>query len=876
MAKGWDDSASEAEARPVGPDEATRPLGAIDMAPAEDGNRPIPFEADEEETEDGSRRTRRRGAGGPPWVLIASMLVAALWVAGAGVLYMREHGATGTDLQALFALVVQVLGPAAFAVLAGIMGESIAKSNREARVLALAARRMLEPDRSAARSARLAGEAVESEIRRLEGALGTVTARIQQIESKVGDRTAALTAASQAARDGAGDLARTMEDERTRLDALVRALSDLTQTASVNTRAAAEGLEAHAAHLTAATDRMRRRSDEAVDAASDAAGRLDAATTRAVQAVSQLDDAAQRGEAALARAHDMMVLARIRADEAMAGLSQIVVSLQAAAETATGAAGQAASAVDAGARTLRDSGLVALEEIRASAEAAGREIAASLRAEAEAASRIGRETIEALATSAATVRGTALETQDLVSLAIDTNSRKLDALRQATFDTARDADAFTENRIRDARALVEHSAGMLDETGARVGERFQAVAASAADQARAIEDLLDGLTRRMAALPEEAGARAAALERELSGTLARITDNGRRAAEEAALLDAAFQERLRASYAAMGELVMRLGGVAGLPSQLPPLPAAPSSQPKQASQHAGQQAWSPGPQSIAGPAMEPAPEAAPEAAPDAAPEPVTEPSGEQGRERLKLRGLTEGPGEDDGHRPVPEAVPAPSPPVPGEAIAPETLAAPVAAAPSRPAQDPPPPGNSQARSAPADVTADTGAADPYAGIDFSRPGGTGPAAGGAWRWRDVLSSIDDGGGGRKPDAGADAAPAGVTDTGPATAAPAGQSAGDAGSLRDLVVELRLAQDLPDSMGDRLKVLAARGKERSRLEVSGLVPDAVRQLRNRMRRDPGLRTRLVRFVEARREGAMRGRLVSDELRLYLVADAALDG
>lgn len=864
MAKGWDDSASEAEARPVRPDEATRPLGAIDMAPAEDGNRPIPFEADEEETEDGSRPTRRRGGGGAPWVLIASMLVAALWVAGAGVLYIREHGATGTDLQALFALVVQVLGPAAFAVLAGIMGESIAKSNREARVLAVAARRMLEPDRSGARSARLVGEAVEGEIRRLEGALETVTARIQQIESKVGDRTAALTAASQAARDGAGDLARTMEDERTRLDALVRALSDLTQTASVNTRAAAEGLEAHAAHLTAATDRMRRRSDEAVDAASDAAGRLDAATTRAVQAVSQLDDAAQRGEAALARAHDMMVLARIRADEAMAGLSQIVVSLQAAAETATGAAGQAASAVDAGARTLRDSGLAALEEIRASAEAAGREIAASLRAEAEAASRIGRETIEALATSAATVRGTALETQDLVSLAIDTNSRKLDALRQATFDTARDADAFTENRIRDARALVEHSAGMLDETGARVGERFQAVAASAADQARAIEDLLDGLTRRMAALPEEAGARAAALERELSGTLARITDNGRRAAEEAALLDAAFQERLRASYAAMGELVMRLGGVAGLPSQLPPLPAAaPARAPEP-------QQVQPGPAAVTTPeASAGTPPATPPGTPAAAPAgqavPATttpqmppaaqlepgsrdaglqdsEPAGEPGRDRLKLRGLVDGADE------------------PGEPGEPHAGPADIQAA-SSPAAGQPRPEPARPATAP---SAGEAAADPYAGIDFSRPGGTGPAAGGAWRWRDVLSSIDDAGG-RKAEAAAEAAPA----------VPGGQPASDAGSLRDLVVELRLAQELPDSLDDRLKVLAARGKERSRLEVSGLVPDAVRLLRNRMRRDPGLRTRLVRFVEARREGAMRGRLVSDELRLYLVADAALE-
>lgn len=851
MAKGWDDRTSEAEALPVRPDEATRPLGAIDMAPADDGNRPIPFDADEEETEDGSRPVRRRGGRSTPWVLIASMLVAALWVAGAGVLYIREHGATGTDLQALFALAVQVLGPAAFAVLAGIMGESIAKSNREARVLAVAARRMLEPDRSAARSARLVGEAVEGEIRRLEGALATVNTRIQQIESRVGDRTAALTAASQSAKEGATDLARTMEDERSRLDALVRALSDLTQTASVNTRAAAEGLEAHAAHLTAATDRMRRRSDEAVDAASDAADRLDAATTRAVQAVSQLDEAAQRGEAALARAHDMMVLARIRADEAMAGLSQIVQSLQAAAETATGAASQAAGAVDAGARSLRESGLVALEEIRASAEAAGREIAASLRAEAEAASRIGRETIEALATSAATVRGNVLETQDLVSLAIDTNTRKLDALRQATFDTARDADTFTENRIRDARALVEHSAGMLDETGTRVAERFQAVAASAADQARAIEDLLDGLTRRLAALPEEAGARAAALERELSSTLSKITDNGRRAAEEAALLDAAFQERLRASYAAMGELVMRLGGVAGLPSQLPPLPVAAAARLQ--------------PEPTPAPVTEPRSDAAPGG------EPVAEAGPDSGRERLKLRGLVEvaeaaAVSVDAATQPT-----APSAKPTGTALEDQQQSVPPSQTETGPDELP-----STGRISDPVLPSSGGATpDPYAGIDFSRPGGTGPVTGGAWRWRDVLSSIDEGGRGRseadEPPEPASNVPAGAT-----SAAQPVQGGADGNTLRELVIELRLGQDLPDTMADRLKVLAARGKERSRLEVGGLVPDAVRLLRNRMRRDPALRARLVRFVETRREGALRGRLVSDELRLYLVADAALDG
>jgi hypothetical protein len=165
------------------------------------------------------------------------------------------------------------------------------------------------------------------------------------------------------------------------------------------------------------------------------------------------------------------------------------------------------------------------------------------------------------------------------------------------------------------------------------------------------------------------------------------------------------------------------------------------------------------------------------------------------------------------------------------------------------------------------------APDPYADIAFVRPNAAVPAPGTSWRWRDVLSSLDGGpagsaGGATGSATGGEAA---ASDGGaPAAAQPRPQQ-----PLSVLAAELRLAEVMPDGLNDRLRALAVRGRDRVKAETLVLAPEAIRTLRNRIRRDDGLRARLGRFVEARREAVARGRLKPEELRLYLVADVCLE-
>eukprot|EP01032_Pedospumella_encystans_P039089 gene39089-44315_t len=178
----------------------------------------------------------------------------------------------------------------------------------------------------------------------------------------------------------------------------------------------------------------------------------------------------------------------------------------------------------------------------------------------------------ALRASSEAIRQAAEEARLRASEQETENQHRLDSARQTAFEVSKEADQFMSGRLKDAQAMIEQSAGLLDKTGARIQERFSALAAACGDQARSVEDILDGLDRRLSNLPQEADTRARAIEDALNETLSRLNAAGRRAAEETAALDEAFQVRLRDSYSALGDVVQRLGGLSGV---LAPIPAAP-------------------------------------------------------------------------------------------------------------------------------------------------------------------------------------------------------------------------------------------------------------------------------------------------------------
>jgi hypothetical protein len=873
---------------------AERSRGSLEKRATSDASTKMAWQTTEEEADGPPRPSKRRKRAKPvPTILIGSTVVALLWVLGAGLFLMQnasKFGADGSTL--LFSLVVLLLGPA-FSLLAGFMGESIAKSNREARTLISAARKMLEPELTGEKTVRTTALAVRGEIGRLEGAIGEVADRLRLIEGNVESQTSALSAAGNNARGGADQLVATMESERQRLDALLAAMAELTTQAQASTQLAGQSIDERAAKLALAADSLVDKSTQASDVAAGAAQRLDLAAQRAVDAIQQLDQAAGRGEAALARAHDLMVLARLRADEAVGSVGTAVSTLHEAAASASETARVVAETIQSETIASRDAGLATVEEIRVATVANAQMVTDALRKEAEAARIAGAETFAALQASAEAVRFAAEEARQQSNEQIADNQRRLDNVRQTAFEAGKDADAFMQTRITDARALIEKSAGLLDETGSKIQERFGRLAAACADQARAVEDLLDTLDRRLEHLPQEATARATAIESALTDTLQRLTEAGRKAASETAALDSAFQDRLRDSYSALGEVVQRLGGLSGVLAVPMPAPAraaapVPLAAPAAAPVATPVPVVAPVQAPVAAPAPAPAPEPAtaakpepvlPEPAPVVAPQPAPQPTPQlkQSYSSLSAAPLNQPPARPvtppqnvqqkgyiaapkQGAEPVVQSQPAPVVPTPvtSAPVAP----APVAPAPVAPALVPqatlPPASEPKPEAAPTSAPMFAAPSrlkisspvpvedDPFAELQIGRAVKPPTEAGGGWSWKQVLSTLDEKG-----------------------------AKAESSRIASLFTELGLEEAVHDKLLDRLRTMASRSREQARRGARELLPDQVRAMRHKLRADPELRASIVRFVEARREAAARGRLAGNEARVYLVADAALE-
>lgn len=868
----------EMEDAPTGPRKVRRVRAERDL-PAPRVDR---FEAEAEEPN--SPRGQQKEA--TPWILLGSIATAVIWVAVAGFSVIQQSPRPEMDLVDLFALAVQLLAPAAFALLAGMMGDSLARSNRGSRGLALAAQRMLSPDKMGEKSVRSTAGAVRYEIERLESALGDVTNRLAQIESKVDEKAAALQTAGETARGGAEALVATMESERERLNSLLSALSELTNTAQRTTRTASEGIDERARALALASETLLDRTEQASELARSAAVRLEQASQRAMDAIVQLDDASIRGEQSLARAHDMMVMARIRADEAIGAVRGTTEALGNAAEQAASNLGALAQAVeDTGQRSnelfqqhagiSREVAMQLINDIRTAAEQSGREMVNALRAEADMARATGETTLAALRQSADTVRSVTRETGDALGQTLDANAQRIEALKQSANELDTGAAAALEARSQNARALVQQSVGILDETGEQIRKKFASIADACADQARSVEDLLDSLSSRLANLPAQTDKQSLEIRKTLEETLGQINAAGRKALEETAALDAGFQKRLQDSYTAMGELVGRLGGLTGAFQPQFPVPGVPVPAPD------ASLAMAPAVFSTAAapePAKPEAPEApASDATPNGAPaEPTAveespkpspvrtvrynldfqsqSPSSRFGRPQNAARSIPDrsitnapeptSPTALDKSK-LPEPAPAQQPNV---QMGPQYPIKPTTAPGLRGRNDPVgkvgDPETQPQTTIPSSAPGTSN--DPFSGYDLRQIPPSGRAADAPWRWREVLSALE-------------------PDDGPLSEI---QVAG-------LVREFVLQQAIPDGRLEQMRSRATRGRDTARADAVAIAKDSVFSLRSRFEAEPTLRARAHAFVEMKRALVARGNLTGDPLRFYLIADAALD-
>ena len=309
---------------------------------------------------------------GDPGAMIGvlGMVVAGLWVlgslAGAVVLIgpaqissltIPEYGAVGA---------VAVL-PALMAVISGIAARDSARARAEARRLADAADRLMNPERSAENAARQLAESVRGEINQLDQALLQTLKRLQDVEGQISRQAKAVDDMADQAKAGANHMIVGMERER---EELMRISRDLTGQA----QAIGDSISKHTSSISEAArvaEAEVRAADQALDhrlTSFGAAAALISDRTNGLSSAAQASaDSALRLEQALSNALDVLAKATSLTDAA-----------RQSAEAATYAANSTAGAVRDTTHRAIDDAKRAAELIRGEAVNVEREAAVAL------------------------------------------------------------------------------------------------------------------------------------------------------------------------------------------------------------------------------------------------------------------------------------------------------------------------------------------------------------------------------------------------------------------------------------------------------------------------------------------------------------------
>lgn len=269
-----------------------------------------------------SGRAREPGA----MVSVLALAVAGVWFVGAiGAMFAL----IGLDRLAIAspmewaAVIAAVVLPPLMAVFSAIAARDSARARAEARRLADAADRLMNPERSAEDAARQLAVSVRGEISTLDQALEKTLARLQEVEGQIQRQARAVDNMADQARAGANKMITGMEREREELmrisqelttqattigDSISRhtnAISDAARQAEAEVRAADQALDHRLTSFGAAAALISDRThglSSAAQASADSALRLEQALSNALdvlaKATNLTDAARQSAEAA--------------------------------------------------------------------------------------------------------------------------------------------------------------------------------------------------------------------------------------------------------------------------------------------------------------------------------------------------------------------------------------------------------------------------------------------------------------------------------------------------------------------------------------------------------------------------------------------------
>ncbi len=323
---------------------------------------------------------------------ILALLVGVLWIIGslaAAFVLVGPHKMGALTTPEMGAIAAAAILPALMAWFSGLAARDSARARAEAKRLADAADRLMNPERSAESAARQLALTVRSEITTLDNALESTLARLQEVESQIARQAATVENMSDQARAGANQMITGMERER---DELMRISRELTGQA----QAIGDSISKHTQSISTAARQAEaevRAADQALDhrlTSFGAAAALITDRTHSLSNAAQTSaDSALRLETALSNALDVLAKA-----------SHLTDAARQSAEAATLAANSTAGAVhDTTVRAIDDAKRAA-DLIRNEAMSVEREAAVALERlkeaadEARAAAIGAREAVE--------------------------------------------------------------------------------------------------------------------------------------------------------------------------------------------------------------------------------------------------------------------------------------------------------------------------------------------------------------------------------------------------------------------------------------------------------------------------------------------------
>ena len=547
-----------------------------------------------------------------PFYLAAS-LVSLLWALAPIMFawgYRREIIPFSSDPFALAVLGLLAVGPMALVWLAAYVAHQGARLAAETRRSQILADTLLQPAALAARGAGTAVETVRREIEQATVAAGQARDELLALRDVLAAESRTLVEAAQASMRTANILTGSLGAERQKMGALAGALdaqavsvtgaitrhakmvAEASDLAETQIREAEAALAARAADLAAAAGEA---SDAARVAGEDLArqvARLETAGLGVGDQVRMVEESLTQQRAALVTvAHGLRAEHEAFAAEAetqRAHFAEVV-------DHARDGAGEIDQSAARGAVALRQLIAEAGERLREITAISAQERAQLSKAAAQERDHLGEaaaRSLDALAGVAASERN-ALEVQtreavDALSQTAEQARRaaethvqtvrdKVDQLGEAAFAAGQRADSAFETRLAEARGLVEQSARMVEDAGARSAAQLAQGVATAGETLAALETLLANVDARIGQLPADAEAGAEHVRASLARGMEELMASARKAAEETQSIDAAFQDRVRRNYDMLSEAVRLMGVVAGAASTSAPAqrPAAP-------------------------------------------------------------------------------------------------------------------------------------------------------------------------------------------------------------------------------------------------------------------------------------------------------------